>query len=151
MCETSVNWSTLTSTDDSWEDLRFYNMSVPVCCHICRLLIDLETTIVEKHLQFPPTSPPTNCASCVEVCFYTNVILWDIWFQNNPPLVPREHMTPSNLGVPSSSSLAVWDAFSAVKDHLFRAEQSNFMLARAVDDLPSCGESTQSNPSYSYS
>ncbi|XP_046683244.1 oxysterol-binding protein-related protein 11 isoform X2 [Homalodisca vitripennis] len=59
---------------------------------------------------------------------------------NNPPLLPREHVTPGNGGLQSSSTLAVWDAFSAVKDHLFRAEQSNFLLARAIDDLPTCGD-----------
>lgn len=59
--------------------------------------------------------------------------------QNNPPLVAREHISAGNGGV-QGSSLAVWDAFSAVKDHLFRAEQSNFMLSRAVDDLPNCGK-----------
>jgi len=53
---------------------------------------------------------------------------------NNPPIQPREHVTPGNGGS------SVWDAFSAVKDHLFRAEQNNFLLARAIDDLPNCGD-----------
>lgn len=42
-------------------------------------------------------------------------------------------------GVQSSASLALWDAFAAVREHLFRAEQNNYLMQRAIDDLPSTG------------
>lgn len=65
---------------------------------------------------------------------------------NNPPLPPREHLSQGGgtqganaSGSSAPCSLAVWDAFSAVRDHLFRAEQSNYLLARAIDSLPNCG------------
>lgn len=68
--------------------------------------------------------------------------------QKNPPLPIREH--PSSLSSlvpsPASCSLALWDAFSAVREHLFRAEQSHFMLARTIEDLPSSGNLRHTDP-----
>jgi len=67
--------------------------------------------------------------------------------QSNPPLPPRELSSqggPSSLS--SSSSLALWDAFTAVREHLFRAEQNSFLLSRAIDDLPTCGEVRHVDP-----
>lgn len=78
---------------------------------------------------------------CLNLFFYgLNFFICD--FQKNPPLPIREHPSTLNSLVPSpaSCSLALWDAFSAVREHLFRAEQSHFMLARTIEDLPSSGE-----------
>ncbi|KAL1129920.1 hypothetical protein AAG570_012864 [Ranatra chinensis] len=68
--------------------------------------------------------------------------------QNNPPLPPREQFTPSSglVPLPSSCSVALWDAFTAVREHLYRAEQSNILLSRAIDDLPSSGELRHVDP-----
>uniref|UniRef100_A0A023F9A8 Putative oxysterol-binding protein-like protein 11 n=3 Tax=Triatominae TaxID=70999 RepID=A0A023F9A8_TRIIF len=70
--------------------------------------------------------------------------------QNNPPLPPREHIVLTKpcmgAGVQSSTSLALWDAFSAVREHLFRAEQNNYLMQRAIDDLPATGEIKHVDP-----
>ncbi|XP_022194411.1 oxysterol-binding protein-related protein 11 isoform X1 [Nilaparvata lugens] len=57
--------------------------------------------------------------------------------QKNPPLPLREHLMKCSNVTPSS--LAVWDAFSAVREHLFRAEQSHVSLSKSIEELPSCG------------
>ncbi|XP_073999086.1 oxysterol-binding protein-related protein 11 isoform X2 [Rhodnius prolixus] len=73
--------------------------------------------------------------------------------QNNPQIPTREHIVlskpPSCMlgpGVQSSASLALWDAFAAVREHLFRAEQNNYLMQRAIDDLPSTGEIKNLDP-----
>ncbi|KAK9497155.1 hypothetical protein O3M35_004525 [Rhynocoris fuscipes] len=70
--------------------------------------------------------------------------------QSNPPLPPREHLVISKAGVlggvQSSTSLALWDAFAAVREHLFRAEQNNYLMAKAIEDLPSSGELKHVDP-----
>ncbi|BES87883.1 Hypothetical protein NTJ_00689 [Nesidiocoris tenuis] len=69
--------------------------------------------------------------------------------QISPPLPSRDHMTlqkAGSSGLQSSNSLALWDAFSAVREHLFRAEQYNFLLIRATDELPTTGEFRNVDP-----
>lgn len=39
----------------------------------------------------------------------------------------------------SNVSMALWDAFSSVRDHLDKAEQNSFLLCRAIDELPCSG------------
>ncbi|XP_014280701.1 oxysterol-binding protein-related protein 11 isoform X1 [Halyomorpha halys] len=70
--------------------------------------------------------------------------------QNNPPLPPREHhaVSPkqsSGTGT-TSPSLALWEAFTAVREHLFRAEQHHLLLSRTIDELPSNGKLKHVDP-----
>lgn len=70
--------------------------------------------------------------------------------QNNPPLPPREHHIvtpkPSGSGSGTSTSLALWDAFTAVREHLFRAEQNHILLSRTIEELPSNGKLRHVDP-----
>uniref|UniRef100_A0A1B6CH99 PH domain-containing protein n=2 Tax=Clastoptera arizonana TaxID=38151 RepID=A0A1B6CH99_9HEMI len=70
---------------------------------------------------------------------------------NNASLSSRDHGS-SGVGNANTSSgplpcsIAVWDALTAVRDHLFRADQSHCLLARSVDELPSGGEVRHVDP-----
>ncbi|XP_014252836.1 oxysterol-binding protein-related protein 11 [Cimex lectularius] len=66
------------------------------------------------------------------------------------PILSRDHLIHPKPGVSSaiqsSGSLALWDAFSAVREHLFRAEQNNFLMSRSIEDLPTSGELKHIDP-----
>lgn len=78
---------------------------------------------------------------------YLPLYLKTCFFQNHPPLAPREHRTAAGgvggggqqAGAPAPMGLAVLDAFTQVAEVLEEARRQHSALATAIEDMPSYG------------
>ena len=79
--------------------------------------------------------------------FFIIVLYVPSFFQNHPPLAPREHRTAASgvggtgqqAGGPAPMGLAVLDAFTQVAEVLEEARRQHSALSIAIEDMPSYG------------